>query len=158
MYGCESWTIKKAEPQRIDAFELWCWRRLLRVPWTARSISECQAGQCPRVSSGITALLPVLLRGPLWAATLIPCPANCWGPAREESGVLGFPSRRGLTPRGSLECNPDAQGVSGPSSSCVWNPRVFADDARGWQCPFVLCLHPQGCLRRGVRHYDIWHN
>ena len=36
MYGCESLTIKKAEPQRIDAFELWCWRRLLRVPWTAR--------------------------------------------------------------------------------------------------------------------------
>ena len=36
MYGCESWTIKKAECQRIDAFELWCWRRLLRVPWTAR--------------------------------------------------------------------------------------------------------------------------
>ena len=35
-YGCESWTIKKAEHQRIDAFELWCWRRLLRVPWTAR--------------------------------------------------------------------------------------------------------------------------
>ena len=37
MYGCESWTIKKAECQRIDAFELWCWRRLLRVPWIARS-------------------------------------------------------------------------------------------------------------------------
>ena len=37
MYGCESWTIKKAERQRIDAFKLWCWRRLLRVPWTARS-------------------------------------------------------------------------------------------------------------------------
>ena len=36
MYGCESWTIKKAECQRIDAFELWCWRRLLRVPWTPR--------------------------------------------------------------------------------------------------------------------------
>ena len=36
MYGCESWTIKKAECQRIDAFELWCWRRLLRIPWTAR--------------------------------------------------------------------------------------------------------------------------
>ena len=43
-----------------------------------------------------------------------------------------------------------AQGVSGPSSSCVWNTRVFADDARGWQWPFVLCLHPQGCLRRGA--------
>ena len=37
MYGCESWTIKKAEHQRTDAFELWCWRRLLRVPWTVRS-------------------------------------------------------------------------------------------------------------------------
>ena len=36
MYGCESWTVKKAEPQRIDAFELWCWRRLLKIPWTAR--------------------------------------------------------------------------------------------------------------------------
>ena len=36
MYGCESWTVKKAEHGRIDAFELWCWRRLLRVPWTAR--------------------------------------------------------------------------------------------------------------------------
>ena len=36
LYGCESWTVKKAEHQRIDAFELWCWRRLLRVPWTAR--------------------------------------------------------------------------------------------------------------------------
>ena len=39
MYGCESWTIKKAERRRIDAFELWCWRRLLRVPWTARRSS-----------------------------------------------------------------------------------------------------------------------
>ena len=37
MYGCGSWTVKKAEYQRIDAFELWCWRRLLRAPWTARS-------------------------------------------------------------------------------------------------------------------------
>ena len=41
MYGCESWTIKKAEHRRIDAFELWCWRRLLRVPWTARRSNEC---------------------------------------------------------------------------------------------------------------------
>ena len=39
-YGCESWTIKKAECRRIDAFELWCWRRLLRVPWTARRSSQ----------------------------------------------------------------------------------------------------------------------
>ena len=40
MYGCESWTIKKAERRRIDAFKLWCWRRLLRVPWTARRSSQ----------------------------------------------------------------------------------------------------------------------
>ena len=40
MNGCESWTVKKAEPQRIDAFELWCWRRLLRVPWTSRRSSQ----------------------------------------------------------------------------------------------------------------------
>ena len=40
MYGCESWTIKKAECQRVDAFELWCWRRLLRVPWTARRSNQ----------------------------------------------------------------------------------------------------------------------
>ena len=40
MYGCEGWTIKKAEHQRIDAFELWCWRRLLRVPWTARRSNQ----------------------------------------------------------------------------------------------------------------------
>ena len=40
MYGCESWTVKKAERQRIDAFELWCWRRLLRVPWTSRRSNQ----------------------------------------------------------------------------------------------------------------------
>ena len=48
MYGCESWTIKKAENQRIDAFELWCWRRLLRVPWTARRSNQStpKGNQC----------------------------------------------------------------------------------------------------------------
>uniref|UniRef100_A0AC11CY14 Uncharacterized protein n=1 Tax=Ovis aries TaxID=9940 RepID=A0AC11CY14_SHEEP len=41
MYGCKSWTVKKAERRRIDTFELWCWRRLLRVPWTARRSNQC---------------------------------------------------------------------------------------------------------------------
>ena len=41
MYGCESWTVKKAECRRMDDFELWCWRRLLRVPWTARKSNQC---------------------------------------------------------------------------------------------------------------------
>ena len=44
MYGCESWTVKKAECRRIDAFELWCWRRLLRVPWTARRSNQSILG------------------------------------------------------------------------------------------------------------------
>ena len=45
MYGCENWTVKKAESQRIDAFELWCWRRLLRVPWTARRSNHSEGDQ-----------------------------------------------------------------------------------------------------------------
>ena len=45
MYGCESWTVKKTERQRIDAFELWCWRRLLRVPWTARRSNQSILGE-----------------------------------------------------------------------------------------------------------------
>ena len=51
MYGCESWTIKKAEGQRIDAFELWCWRILLRVPWTARSNQSILKEISPEYSS-----------------------------------------------------------------------------------------------------------
>ena len=51
MYGCESWTVKKAESRRIDAFELWCWRRLLRVPWTAR---RSNPSILKEISSGIS--------------------------------------------------------------------------------------------------------
>ena len=47
VYGCESWTVKKAERRRIDDFELWCWRRLLRVPWTARRSSQSIEGDQP---------------------------------------------------------------------------------------------------------------
>ena len=51
MYGCESWTVKKAERQQIDAFELWCWRRLLRVPWTARRSNQSILKESsPRIS------------------------------------------------------------------------------------------------------------
>ena len=53
MYGCESWTVKKAEHRRIDAFELWCWRRLLRVPWTAKEIQPVHSeGDQPWVFFG----------------------------------------------------------------------------------------------------------
>ena len=51
MYGCESWTVKKAEHRRIDVFELWCWRRLLRVPWTARRYNQSILKE---ISSGIS--------------------------------------------------------------------------------------------------------
>ena len=52
MYGCESWTVKKARHRRIDAFELWCWRRLLRGPWTARRSNQCILKETsPRYSS-----------------------------------------------------------------------------------------------------------
>ena len=51
MYGCESWTVKKAERQRIDAFELWCWRRFLRVPWTARRSNQSSLKE---ISPGIS--------------------------------------------------------------------------------------------------------
>ena len=50
MYGCESWTVKKAECQKIDAFELWCWRRLLRVPWTARGSNQSILKISPGIS------------------------------------------------------------------------------------------------------------
>ena len=50
MYGCESWTVKKAERRRIDAFKLWCWRRLLRVPWTARRSNQ----SIPKINPGIS--------------------------------------------------------------------------------------------------------
>ena len=52
MYECESWTIKKAEHRRINAFELWCWRRLLRVPWTARRERESLGQQGDQTSQG----------------------------------------------------------------------------------------------------------
>ena len=55
MYGCESWTIKKAECRRIDTFELWCWRRLLRVPWTARRSNQPILKEVPEYSlEGLT--------------------------------------------------------------------------------------------------------
>ena len=50
MYGCESWPVKKAERRRIDAFELWCWRRLLRVPWTARRSNQSVLKISPGIS------------------------------------------------------------------------------------------------------------
>ena len=62
MYGCESWTIKKAEHQRIDAFALWCWRRLLRVPWTAK---RCNQSILKEINPGCS-LEGLMLKLKLW--------------------------------------------------------------------------------------------
>ena len=66
MFGCESWSIKKAECQRIDAFELWCWRRLLRVPWTARRSNQSMLKEIrPEYSlEGLTLKLKLLILWP----------------------------------------------------------------------------------------------
>ena len=121
-------------------------RELPRVP--LRGEGSCGGGGAPRDSAGSGATEEGLtsrggrnLRLPLRFGSDHRVPAEL-GQESQASSCL----RKG-TPLASRV----AQGVSGPSSSCVWNPRVFADDARGWQCPFVLCLPPQGCLRRGVR-------
>ena len=66
IYGCESWTVKKAEHRRIDVFELWCWRRLLRVPWTARRSNQSILKISPGCSSeGMTLKLKLQYFGPL---------------------------------------------------------------------------------------------
>ena len=67
IYGCESWTVKKAEPRRIDAFELWCWRRLLRVPWTARRSNQSVLKEISPVISleGLMLKLKLQYFGPL---------------------------------------------------------------------------------------------
>ena len=74
MYGCESWTVKKSKRQRIDAFELWCWRRLLRVPWTARRSNQSILKEiCPGISlEGMMLKLKFLYFGHLmrWADSL----------------------------------------------------------------------------------------
>ena len=54
IYGCESWSIKKAEHRRVDAFELWCWRRLLRVPWTTRRANQSVLKEMSRIFIGRT--------------------------------------------------------------------------------------------------------
>ena len=69
------------------------------------------------------------------------------GPCTVGTGESGLVLSENGTPLASRV----VQGVSGPWSSCVWKLRVFPDKSRGCQCPFVLCLHPEGCLRRGVR-------
>ena len=94
MYGCESWTVKKAECQRIDAFELWCWRRLLRIPWTARRSNQSILKEISPACSleGMMLKLKLQLKLKLWLphakSSLIgkdPDAGRDWG--QEEKGM-----------------------------------------------------------------------
>ena len=88
MYGCESWTLKKAEHWRIDAFEVWCWRRLLRVPWTARrSIQSILKEISPRISlEGMMLKLKLHYFGHLmWRIDSLEKTLRDWG--QEEKGT-----------------------------------------------------------------------
>ena len=121
-------------------------RELPRVP--LRGEASCGVGGASRDSAGSGATEEGLTRGEAGTSGFLSVSDS----DRRVPAELGQESQasfclRKETPLASRV----VQGDSGPSPSCVWNPRVFADDARGWQCPFVLCLHPQGCLRRGVR-------
>ena len=84
MYGCESWTIKKAECWRIDAFELWCWRRLLRVPWTARRSNQSILKEISHkyALEGLILKLKLQYFGPSWELTHLKWPW-CWERLRE---------------------------------------------------------------------------
>ena len=89
MYWCESWTVKKAEQQRIDAFELWCWRRLLGVPWTARRSSQSILKEISPGCSGRTdakAETPVLwpTHAKSWLIGKDPDPGRDWGKKEKE--------------------------------------------------------------------------
>ena len=87
LYGCESWTIKKTEHQRIDSFELWCWRRLLRVPWTARSsnqsiLKEISPGCALEGRTDAEAETPILWLHDDWLIRKVPDAGKDW--RREE--------------------------------------------------------------------------
>ena len=90
MYGCESWTIKKAEGRRIDAFKLWCWRRLLRVPWTARRSNQSILKKSIWIFTGRTdaeAVIPILWPpdGKNWLVGKDPDAGKDW--RQEEKGA-----------------------------------------------------------------------
>ena len=86
MYGCESWTVKKAEYQRIDAFELWCWRRFLRVPWTAKRSNQSILKEIsPGCSLEGKAETPILWPrdGKSWLTGKVSDAGRDWGEGRE---------------------------------------------------------------------------
>ena len=93
MYGCESWTVKKAESRKIDAFELWCWRRLLKVPWTARRSNQSVVKEISPGCSleGLTLKLKLQYFGHLMRRIDSMEKSHCW----EGLGAVGEGDNRG---------------------------------------------------------------
>ena len=126
MYGCESWTIKKAECRRTDAFELWCWRRLLRVPWTARRSNQ----SILKISPGCS--LEGLMFLATWCKELTHLKRpSCWG--RLKAGGEG-----------------DAKGWGGWMASPIQWTWVWVNSRRGWWTRRPGMLQFMGSQR--VRH------
>ena len=127
MYGCESWTIKKAECQRTDAFELWCWRRLLRVPWTARRSNQSILKEIsPEYSlEGLMLKLKLQYFGHLmW-----------WTDSFEKALMLG--KIAGRRRRGG-------RGWDGWTASPTWWTRVWANSGVGDGQEGLACCSPWG--------------
>ena len=132
MYGCENWTIKKAKHQRIDAFELWCWRRLLRVPWTARRSNQFTlkeiSSECPL--EGLMQKLQFQYFGHLMQRTYLRKPW-CW--ERLKAGGEG-----------------DNRGWDGWIASLTWWTRVWVSSRSWWWIGRPSMLQFMGSQR--VRH------
>ena len=122
MYGCESWTVKKAECQRIDAFELWCWRRLLRVPWTARWSNE--------------SILKEISPGCLLEGLMLKLKLQLW-PPHAKSWLIGKNSDAGRRRRGH-------RGWDGWMASPTRWTWVWVNSGRWWWTGRPGVLHFMG--------------
>ena len=132
MYGCESWTVKKAEHRRIDAFELWCWRRLLRIPWTARRFNQSILKEISLGCSlkGLMLKLQLQYRGHLiWRTDSL-----------EKTLMLGkIEGKREESSRGWDGC------MASPIQwICTW-----ADFRTQWGTGRPVCCSPRGCKESG---------
>ena len=133
MYGCESWTIKKAKHGRIDAFELWCWRRLLRVPWTAKRSNQCILKEISSEYSleGLMLKLKLQYFGHLIQTLIHWKRPGCW--ERLRAGGEG-----------------DDRGWDGWMASLTWWTWVWASSGSWWWTGRPVMLQSMGSQR--VRH------